>query len=225
MIHSIYRRRLRPSIKNIAVCSWLLHTTCLWSGNFWFLWRLSCVIWCFSGNYVMRVCFYWMRHVEGCVAKNGHRMFFWKQPRKRACDVLLECMLERTYSIWKGSTRQWSTLYGIGSPCHSLLVIVCHDFIEKNAPKYFWWCSGGFFLLLQLGLGPSGRAWGFLLHRTAIAGFWMGFVSGLNYRYWSMWAELVISWQCKLDSLPKKLFLNRSTCSFVLLAFPFHYFW
>jgi hypothetical protein len=27
------------------------------------------------------------------------------------------------------------TLRGIGSPCHSLLVIVCPDFIERNATK------------------------------------------------------------------------------------------
>jgi hypothetical protein len=30
-------------------------------------------------------------------------------------------------------------LDGIGIPCHSLVVIVCHDFIERNAPKNFWW--------------------------------------------------------------------------------------
>jgi hypothetical protein len=26
-------------------------------------------------------------------------------------------------------------LGGIGTPCHSLLVIICHDFIERNSPK------------------------------------------------------------------------------------------
>jgi hypothetical protein len=40
-------------------------------------------------------------------------------------------------------------LDGIGMPCHSLLAIVCLDFIERNAPKNFWWCSGGFLLLLR----------------------------------------------------------------------------
>jgi hypothetical protein len=32
-------------------------------------------------------------------------------------------------------------LDGIGMPCHSLLAIVCHDFIERNAPKNFRWYS------------------------------------------------------------------------------------
>jgi hypothetical protein len=32
----------------------------------------------------------------------------------------------------------------ISSPCHSLLVILCPDFVEKNKPKNLWWCSGGF---------------------------------------------------------------------------------
>ena len=38
---------------------------------------------------------------------------------------------------------------GIGTSCHSLMVILCHDFIERNALKHFWWCSGGFLQLPQ----------------------------------------------------------------------------
>jgi hypothetical protein len=37
------------------------------------------------------------------------------------------------------------TLDGIGTPCHSLLAIICHDFIEMYQ-KIFWWYSGGCFL-------------------------------------------------------------------------------
>jgi len=40
-------------------------------------------------------------------------------------------------------------MYGIGKPCHSLLVTVYRDFIERNAPKDFWWYSSGFLLLPQ----------------------------------------------------------------------------
>jgi hypothetical protein len=58
-----------------------------------------------------------------------------------ACDVLLEQTLERTHDVWKGykynPTDKWTTLCGIGSPCHSLLVIVFHGFIKRNAPKNF----------------------------------------------------------------------------------------
>jgi hypothetical protein len=39
-------------------------------------------------------------------------------------------------------------LDGIGTPCHSLLVTVCCDFIKRNAPKN-WWYSGGFLPLPQ----------------------------------------------------------------------------
>lgn len=29
----------------------------------------------------------------------------------------------------------WMMLDGIGMPCNSLLIIICHDIIERNAPK------------------------------------------------------------------------------------------
>jgi hypothetical protein len=99
---------------------------------------------------------------------NRDMVFFWKQPGQRACDVLLEQLLERTYDVWKGykcnPTDRWTMLDdigmpyhfllvinglcwcwsslmmlgGIGMPCHSFLVIIGHDFIERNAPKNFW---------------------------------------------------------------------------------------
>jgi hypothetical protein len=37
-------------------------------------------------------------------------------------------------------------LNGIGMPCHSLMVIICCDFIKRNTPKIFlmvfWWLLG-----------------------------------------------------------------------------------
>jgi hypothetical protein len=42
------------------------------------------------------------------------------------------------------------TLYGIGSPCHSLLIIIGYDFAERNSPENFWWCLGRFWLLLRV---------------------------------------------------------------------------
>jgi hypothetical protein len=57
------------------------------------------------------------------------------------------------------------TLYNIGAPCHSLLVNVCHDFIERKATKdllvIFWW-------LLVASL-DSNKLTEFLLDGPAIA--------------------------------------------------------
>lgn len=42
-----------------------------------------------------------------------------------------------------------TSLGGIGMPYHSL-VIICHDFIQRNAPKNFWWYSDGFLPLPRI---------------------------------------------------------------------------
>lgn len=128
----------------------------MWSGNFWFHWRHSCVTWFFSGN-----CF-----VRGCSAEDRHVVLFWKLPDERACDVLLEQMFERTRDVLRESkynpakSGQCSCTH---LPCTSLLVIVglcwywsflktllhwfallssmtftC-DSIHRNTPKNFWW--------------------------------------------------------------------------------------
>jgi hypothetical protein len=36
-----------------------------------------------------------------CFAKNRYVLFFWRQPGKGACNVLLEQMPESTHDIWK----------------------------------------------------------------------------------------------------------------------------
>jgi hypothetical protein len=40
-------------------------------------------------------------------------------------------------------------LCGIDTSYQSLLVIICHDYIERNTPKIFWCCSGGFLTFTQ----------------------------------------------------------------------------
>ena len=40
--------------------------------------------------------------MRGCFAENRHVVFFWKLSGERACDVLLEQMLERACDVWKG---------------------------------------------------------------------------------------------------------------------------
>ena len=58
-------------------------------------------------------------------------MFCWKQPGKRSCDVLLECMLERTCDVQRGykynPTDSGRGLCCIGTRYHSLLVMVFAD--------------------------------------------------------------------------------------------------
>ena len=101
--------------------------------------------------------------------------FFWKLPGKRACGVLLEWMLQRTLDVWKGLKHHlkvdnivalvclgvllvfdglcwcWSSLMMLWHwfTLPSSLIIICHDFIERNTPKNVWWYSGGFLLLLK----------------------------------------------------------------------------
>ena len=38
----------------------------------------------------------------GCFVENRHMVFFWKLPRKRAHDTLLDWTLERAHDSWKG---------------------------------------------------------------------------------------------------------------------------
>ena len=63
-----------------------------------------------------------------------HMVFFWKLPRERACDVLLEWMLERTHDVWKeykcnsqtvGDTVwHWFTLPLFIGLCWALLMLL-----------------------------------------------------------------------------------------------------
>lgn len=51
---------------------------------------MSCNV--FSGNCLVR----------GCFAENRHLMFFWRQPGKGACDIMLEGLCERACDVRKG---------------------------------------------------------------------------------------------------------------------------
>jgi hypothetical protein len=96
--------------------------------------------------------------------------------------------------------RQRKMLCGISSPCHSLLVIVCCDFVEKKMHQKT--CGGVPRASFSFhGLRPIGRASWFRLDLN-IADSWMVFVC---YHCWIMWAELLISWQNKLYSLQRNI--------------------
>ena len=104
-------------------------------------------------------------------------------------------------------------LCSFGSPCYSLTVIICHDFLERNAQKNFWWCSSSFLLLLWT--QAIGKALKFLLDQTAVKVF----ASGSS--YWLGWTELPISWQCRLDSPQRTLSKQaHSLLCPVNLSFP-----
>jgi hypothetical protein len=93
-------------------------------------------------------------------------------------------------------------LCGIGSPCYSLLVIVCCDFIERNTIQE----------LLEDSCCFSGL------------GDWQRLVSsGSNYHCWFEWTKLLIYWQHRLDSLQRTISkqLHILLCS-INLFFPLH---
>jgi hypothetical protein len=103
----------------------------------------------FSGNCLIRGCFCWSRHMRGCFLRTNMWCFVGSFLKKRVCDVLLSRHLREHMMFRKdiNTTQQWMALCGIGSPCQSMLIIVCRDFIE-TLPKNFWCCSSSFLLLL-----------------------------------------------------------------------------
>ena len=75
-----------------------------WSGNFWFLWKVSHVKWCSAGAH---------RWKDVSLKQTWERMFSWSRHMKG------HMMLRRNMSITQ-------TVDGIGTSCHSLLFIVSH---------------------------------------------------------------------------------------------------
>ena len=62
----------------------------------------------------------------GCFAENRHVVFFWKQPGKGTCGVVLEQMLERTRDIWKeyeDNSTDCVVLVRLTLLCWSLFVV------------------------------------------------------------------------------------------------------
>lgn len=94
-----------------------------WSGNVWFLWKVSCVV----------SCTFWGRHTE-CFLEvdTGERLFV-------------------KASTWKDAS--WRILHKwrahIVFPYIELLSSICWDSMERNAPKIFQWCSSGVLPLLR----------------------------------------------------------------------------
>ena len=95
--------------------------------------------------------------MKGYFAENIHMVFSWMLSGERACDVLLECTLERTCDVWKeykyspidGMTLwHWFVLL-VFVDASLILIFACHDFIERSAPKNFWRCFGCFLLISQ----------------------------------------------------------------------------
>jgi hypothetical protein len=56
----------------------------------------------------------------------------------------------------------------------------------------------------------------FLLYWTAVADSWMVFACGTSYCCWFVWTELLISWQYRLDSFQRTIFIF-----IFLFFFPF----
>ena len=136
---------------------------------------VCCIMWCFSGNCLLR----------GCFAENRHMVFFWKLPGERAFDVLLEWILERTHYAWEeykynqtvdsalicNATLYWSSLgltdtgvhwrhSCVGLPCFlSSVIFACYDFVERNTPNNFWWYSGCFLLDSSWWVEPHSFFW------------------------------------------------------------------
>ena len=125
-----------------------------WSGNLWFLWRLSCVMSCFFWKLSSERMFCWSRHVRGrfaekdiwclsghCLVKKGHVMFCWSRSLRG------HVIFGKNISITQQTVDNALALVSLAFLVD--LHLSQSDFIEKNAPKNFSWYSGGFWPLLQ----------------------------------------------------------------------------
>ena len=144
-------------------------------GNFWFCWRFSCIMWCFSGNCLFGECFVWAakwKYVllrtdtwcfSGSCLVSGHMRICWSICF-RACDVCKEynsvdkgqCQCTdspcNTLLVFTRLCRSWSSLMTLLYWCASLsLLIITLQFVGRNTPKN-WWYSGYFrqFISFQL---------------------------------------------------------------------------
>ena len=103
----------------------------------------------------------------------------------------------------------------------SALTIICHDFIERNAPKNFWYSSG--FLELPQTRVIRRALWFYWIELPLLICEWCLQVD------WASTADSceLICWYPDIEDWnhPKELFLNGSTSSFALLTFPFYYLW
>ena len=168
-------------------------------------------MWCFSGNRLLRECF----------AENRHVVFFWKLPGKRACDVLLEQMLERTHDVWKGykynptdsgpccvtliwhATLCWFSLGFADAGLHWWLCEVLVHLAFSADHHLLWLHSGKFNKNLLVIFYPLQQIQANRQIHEISSGlnnhcWWLAV--GLSYCCWFVWAELLTSWQWRLDS-------------------------
>ena len=106
------------------------------------------------------------------------------------------------------------------SALHWVVEHICRDSIERNVKKKaFWWVLVASCCFYRLRL--IGRVSQFLLDRTVVANLLIVSVSGLNYHCWFLGTELLMSWQCRLDSPQRTLSkqLHTLLCP-INLSFP-----
>lgn len=133
----------------------------LWSKNFWFGWRLNCVVWYFSVSCLMRGCFTEADTIEDVLLKTAMWHFFWKLACERACNFCQSRNMRRHMMFRRtlDETMAWVHLAGLhwAPPCWSLLMMLWYwlsllsplTFIVKSTPHNFWWCFNCFLLLWQ----------------------------------------------------------------------------
>jgi hypothetical protein len=103
------------------------------------------------------------------------------------------------------------------------MIILCHELVERNTLKNFWWCSDDFL--------PT--PWTQANWQESQDCFWIK-LPLLTHELCLLGDQTTRANLCELNcSHPdkadwfgqKELFLNRSTPTFAPLSFPFHYLW
>jgi hypothetical protein len=179
--------------------------------------------WCFGDSVVSRDVFLetvlwemycWSRHVRGCLCWSKH---------VGGCFGFLTCgsgyVNTCGFKISLGGIRMWRAV--AQGPLLCPLLWLHREKYTKGLLVMFCW---GGFLLLQ----NTGTDWQSLMVSSGLnSDCW--FVNGV----WKMdqtttadLGELYCWYPDTADWIhPKELFLQKSTSSFALLAFPFHYLW
>lgn len=133
------------------------------SGNFWFLWKLSWILWYFSGCCPMRG-----RFAEADAWK-GKWCFAWE-------DAVC---LRRVYKQWEEALLGFPVLHWLWNP--SLVFTGLHS-EERNEPKNFPWCSG-WILTTSVDSCWFDRALWFLLDRATATDLCLVFATRLDCWY------------------------------------------
>ena len=115
-----------------------------WSGSFWCLWRLSCVMWCFletvSWEDVLLRTDTWcfsgscLEKVHSFVRVGAWESMWWLERDKAICHWLPLLLFAGLHWALLAVLWHWFAV-------PSLLNSICHDFVERNIPKQFSWYS------------------------------------------------------------------------------------